>query len=74
MFDETTRSHTVNVNIVEDNLDEGDEFFYLNLTVPNLSNAQRKKRLTVEVGEVQIDLPGDKRVTIRDIRSKLNMK
>ena len=67
MFDETTRSQSVNVNIVEDNLDEGDEFIYLNLTVPNI---QRKKRLTASVGEVEVTLPADRRILIRDAQRK----
>lgn len=57
----------MNINIIEDNLDEGDEFFYLNLTVPNI---QLKKRLTTSVGEVGVTLPFNRRILIRDAQRK----
>lgn len=57
----------MNINIIEDNLDEGDEFFYLNLTVPNI---QLKKRLTASVGEVEATLPFNRRILIRDAQRK----
>ena len=69
MFDEVTMSHTVNISIVQDDLVEGDEFFYLNLTMANLSTIQRTKRLTVHVGMIQWSLPGNQEVILKDVQS-----
>ena len=68
MFDGTVTSHTVNIDIFQEteDVDADSEFFYLNLTLPNFQ--QRQKRLSIQVGELEVNLPDDTMVTVRDVK------
>jgi len=59
MFDNMTTSHTVNITINQDDENEEDQFFYLNLTLPNQSNRQKRS------SPYETVLGSNEKVTIR---------